>query len=65
MVYSVEYEYKGENCRNNFLFEHEAKHFAIDCAYDGIDKNSILIKEFNKTFGRIGLINNCYYFERV
>jgi hypothetical protein len=65
MIYSVEYTCTGGLGKSYFSFEHEAKHFAIDLAYDGIDKNSILIKEFGKTFGRIGLINNCYYFERV
>jgi hypothetical protein len=63
MVYTVEYTYQNELCINNFIFEHEAKHFAIDLGYEGI--NDVYVREFGKTIGKISSINNCYYFERV
>jgi hypothetical protein len=62
MVYTVEYTYQNELCSNNFIFEHEAKHFAIDLGYEGI--NDIYIREFGKTIGKIEVDSDMFYFIR-
>jgi len=63
-LYQVEYLYNGEFCRNNFNYEHEAKHFAVDISNDkGV--SDILVCEFGSYIGRIESINNCNAFVRI
>lgn len=62
-MYTVDYMYENELHRNSFTFDYEAKHFAIDIAYD--NAKDILICEFGKIIGRIDSYSKCYFFARV
>jgi len=61
-MYIVEYEFENQVSRNNFIFDHEAKHFAIDIAYEGFKP---FVYEFNKLIGRIDSFGSCKIFVRV
>ena len=54
-MYTVEYDYQGQISQNNFIFEDEAKHFAIDIAYEGFNP---VIREFGNIIGKIETIGN-------
>jgi hypothetical protein len=58
-MYTVEYDYIEQVSQNNFIFEHEAKNFAIDIAYEGFNP---VIRENGKTIGKIETIGNCKAF---
>ncbi|MEN9917074.1 MAG: hypothetical protein RLY40_1006 [Pseudomonadota bacterium] len=59
MNYSVDYMLDNEMAINYFVFEHEAKHFAVDIAYEGFNP---VICEFGKIIGKIETFGNCKAF---
>lgn len=61
-MFYVSYLYDNRICKNYFDFEYQAKHFAIDLAYEGFNP---LIYNANKVIGRIEQINNCKAFVRI
>lgn len=58
-MYSVDYIYQDSPCRNSFLYEYEAKHYAVELAYEGLDP---LVCEFNKIIGKVQNFGACKAF---
>lgn len=61
-MYTVKYVFENQVSENCFLFEHEAKHFALDIAYAGYNP---AIYEFGKQIGRIETFGQAKAFVRV
>jgi hypothetical protein len=61
-MYTVDYILEGKAAINHFTFEHEAKHFAVDIAYEGFNP---VVCEGGKIIGRVDSFGNCKAFVRM